>query len=280
MSGTVRRSGWCDVVEAEAALDAEPVLVGRPVAAVDVKELVVLDVVGELAADAAIGADAVDLAVGRVGIDAGVVEHRRRHQRAGRAGLDAFAAGDAGAARPSGRRNRTRSSRARPRAAMPMTSLTCTSRQARTQSVHSMQASRLTAIAGWLRSGAGCVRARRKAALGDADPVGPAPEARIRIVRGRARRLVGDQQLEHHLAREAGALAGGLRPSCPARACGCRRRRARARPRSRPCRRGNCRRRDSRARAASTDAGSRRRGGSPPARSSRPAPLRPRPRRG
>ena len=52
------------IVEAEAALDAQPVLVRRPVAAADIKELVVLDVVGELAADAAIGAHAVHLAVG------------------------------------------------------------------------------------------------------------------------------------------------------------------------------------------------------------------------
>src|SRR5262249_29612293 len=51
------------VVEAEAALDAEPVLVRRPVAAADVEELVVLDVVGELAADPAIRAHAVNLAV-------------------------------------------------------------------------------------------------------------------------------------------------------------------------------------------------------------------------
>ena len=51
------------IVEAEAALDAEPVLVRRAVAAADVEQLVVLDVVGELAADAAIGAHAVDLAV-------------------------------------------------------------------------------------------------------------------------------------------------------------------------------------------------------------------------
>src|SRR5262245_47311826 len=41
---------------------------------------------------------------------------------------------------------------------MPITSLTCTSRQARTQRLHWMQASRLTAIAGWLRSGAGAAR--------------------------------------------------------------------------------------------------------------------------
>src|SRR6185295_13675075 len=85
-----------NVVEAEAALDAEPALVGRAVAAVHGNQLVVLDVVGELAADAAIGADAVDLAVGLGGEDVVVVNQRRRHQRAGRAGLHAFAAGAAG----------------------------------------------------------------------------------------------------------------------------------------------------------------------------------------
>ncbi len=85
-----------DIVEAEAALHAQPVLVGRAVAAGDVKQLVVLDLVGELAADAAIGADAVHLAVGEFGAHVLVVDQRRRHQRAGRAGLHAFAAGDAG----------------------------------------------------------------------------------------------------------------------------------------------------------------------------------------
>src|SRR5205807_10446512 len=42
-----------------------------------------------------------------------------------------------------------------PRPAMPITSLTCTSRQARTHRLHWMQASRLTAIATWLRSADG-----------------------------------------------------------------------------------------------------------------------------
>ncbi len=144
-----------DVVEAEAALDAEPVLVGRAVAADHVDELVVLDLVGELAADAAIGADAVDLAVGEFGAHVVLVRPaspasarrsgrpariRRRRRRS---------------RRPSGRRSRTRSFRRWPRPAMPMTSLTCTSRQARTQRLHWMQASRLTAMAGWLRSGGG-----------------------------------------------------------------------------------------------------------------------------
>jgi len=43
-----------------------------------------------------------------------------------------------------------------PRRDMPMTSLCCTSRQARSQRPHWMQASSCTAIAGCDRSGAGC----------------------------------------------------------------------------------------------------------------------------
>ena len=85
-----------DVVEAEAAFDAQPLLVRRAVLAGDVKQLVVLDVIGELAADAAIRTDAVNRAVGFTLEDVVGVDQRRRHQRAGRAGLHAFAAGHAG----------------------------------------------------------------------------------------------------------------------------------------------------------------------------------------
>src|SRR3981189_2085648 len=85
-----------DVGKPEAALDAEPVVVGRTVAAIGVNYLVVLDLIGDLAADAAERAQRVHLLVG-IG-DAGLVlvQHHRGHQRAGRAGLHAFAAGDAG----------------------------------------------------------------------------------------------------------------------------------------------------------------------------------------
>ncbi len=170
------------IVEAEAALDAKPVLVGRPVSAVDVEELVVLDVVGELAAG--------------------------RHQRAGRAGLDAFAAGDAG----------TGVHRiveieddllvmAAPGHADDVVDLDFT---ASTDAESALNAGvevdchrRVAAI------GLG-LRARGEAALLDADAIGPAPEARIRIMRGLALRLIADQQLEHHLAREFGALGRGL----------------------------------------------------------------------
>src|SRR5262249_40946652 len=46
-----------------------------------------------------------------------------------------------------------------------------------------------------------------EAAFGDADRIGPVPEFGIRIVRSLARRLVGDEQLHHHLLRGGGARA-------------------------------------------------------------------------
>ena len=79
------------IVKAVTTLDAQATVVGRAVAAFHVNYFVVLDVVGQLAADAAIGADRGHLLVG----------HRQRgvargHQCAGGAGLHTFAAGDAG----------------------------------------------------------------------------------------------------------------------------------------------------------------------------------------
>ena len=47
------------------------------------------------------------------------------------------------------------------RYAMPITSLTCTSRQARTHRLHWMQASMLTRIAGWLASVSQCASCAR-----------------------------------------------------------------------------------------------------------------------
>src|SRR5229473_3991361 len=50
----------------------------------------------------------------------------------------------------------------------------------------------------------------RKAALADACLLGPVPEFRIRVVRGCARRLVGDQELHYHLLRGDRARARAL----------------------------------------------------------------------
>src|SRR2546425_6912497 len=79
------------VIESVAALDAEPAMVRRAVLAGDELDLVFLHVIREQAADAAERAYRVDLLVD--GLQAGVA---RRHQRAGRAGLHALAAGHAG----------------------------------------------------------------------------------------------------------------------------------------------------------------------------------------
>src|SRR5437764_10773614 len=84
-----------NVVEAEAALDTEPVLIGRSVLAGDIEKLVIFNVVGELAADAAIRTHAVDRPIGFGGKDIALVDQRRWHQRAGGTGLHAFTTGDA-----------------------------------------------------------------------------------------------------------------------------------------------------------------------------------------
>ena len=57
----------------------------------------------------------------------------------------------------------------------------------------------------------------RETALGHLDLFGPVPEFRIGIVRGLARRLVGDQQLHHHLLRGDRAGALGLHLHADAR---------------------------------------------------------------
>src|SRR5262249_12012749 len=82
------------IVEAEAALHAQPVLVGRTVLAADVEKLVVLDVISELTTHAAIRTHAVHFAIGIFRADILVVDQCGRHERAGRAGLYAFAAGN------------------------------------------------------------------------------------------------------------------------------------------------------------------------------------------
>ena len=199
------------VVEAEAALHAKPVLVGRAVLAFDGDDLVVLDLVGELAADAAIRAHAV-APCGRACRDRRCCRRPSSPASARRSG------------RPARIRRRRRRSTAPigssksntifslwPRPAMPMTSLTCTSRQARTQRLHWMQASRLTAIAAWLRSGAGFALALGEAA--GVDPHCDRPSSRTSIPdRARLRRagLVGDQQFGDHLARGLGAIGRRL----------------------------------------------------------------------
>src|SRR5260370_3329648 len=196
------------IVEAEASLDAQPILVRRSVPAIDIEQLVVLDVVGELAADAAIRADAVDGAGGLGGEDVVLVDQRGRHERASRAGLHALAAGDAGAlAHRIVEIEHDLLAMAAPGHADDIVDLHfaagANAEIALDAGVEVDRHRRVAAI------GLG-LRPRGEAALLDADAIGPAPEAGVRIMRGLALRLVADQQLEHHLAREFGALGSGL----------------------------------------------------------------------
>ncbi len=200
-----------DIVEAEAALHAQPVLVGRAVAAGDGNQLVVLDLIGELAADAAIGADAVDFAVGKFGAHVLGVDQRRRHQRAGRTGLHAFAAGHAG-----------RIAHRVVEVEHDLLSMAAAGHADDVVDLH-FAAGADAQIA--LDAGVEIDRHGRMAAVGrrhrdllalgeaagvDALALGGFPEFRFRIVRHFDRRLVGDQQFGHHLARGLGALGLGL----------------------------------------------------------------------
>ena len=244
------------VIEAEAALHAEPVLVRGPVLAVDVKELVVLDVVGELAADAAIGTNRIHLLVGIFGADVFGIDERGRHQRAGRAGLHAFAAGDAGAVAH--------------RVVEIEHDLFVIAAAGHADHVVDLHFAAGADAEIALDAGVEIDRHRRMAAVGSGifsrsgkRPVSiPILSAQVQnLEMGSCEvsrsRLVGHQKLEHHVARGLGAMVRGVDLHARRRACGCSLPPARARPRSRPCRRGNCRRRDSRARANSTDAGCR-----------------------
>ncbi len=183
-------------------------MVGRAVLALDRDDAVVADLVGQLAADAAIGAHTVDFAVGRVGVDAVGIDQGRRHQRAGRAGLHAFAAGDAGAAAHrivevehdlfmmAARRHADH--------VVDLDLAAGAHAQIALDAGVELHRHRRMAAVGRRRG------MQRKAALFNAEPVGPLPEPRVRVMRRRARRLIADQQFEHHLARKAGALARGL----------------------------------------------------------------------
>src|SRR5262245_2042638 len=85
----------CGVVPAIAALDAEPRFIARTVAALGVQDLVVVNVIGQRATDAAIGANAGDsrsLRAWQQGKGQWLVR-----QGAGRTGGRTFAAGHAGA---------------------------------------------------------------------------------------------------------------------------------------------------------------------------------------
>ena len=200
--------GVMGIVEAKSAFDAQPVVIGRPIFAFDRNDPVVLDLVGELAADPAIGTDTVDFTVGSIGVDAVRIDQSRRHQGTGRASLHAFAASDAGAVA-----HRVVeveddlfvvAARGHPDHVVDLDLAACAHTEiALDTSVELHRHRRMATV------GRGC-EMLRKAAFLNTEPVGPLPQPRVRVMRHGAVWLVADQQLEHHLARKFSALAGRL----------------------------------------------------------------------
>ena len=196
------------IVEAEAAFDAEPILVRGTVTTADIEQLVVLDVVGELAADAAIGAHAVDRAIRILRAHVGFVHQGGRHERAGRASLHAFAAGDAG--------------RGPHRVIEVEHDLLAVATPGHADHVVDLHFAAGTDAEIALNAGVEIDRHCGVAAIGNRlRPAGePArrdilqgrrlPELRLRIVRDVLGRLIGEQKFHHHPARRLGTIGLGL----------------------------------------------------------------------
>jgi hypothetical protein len=72
-----------------------------------------------------------------------------------------------------------------------------------------MQASRLTAIAGWLRSGTGCARRANRLAVTFCRAA-VCQKLRLRIGRDVLGWLIGEQKFHHHPARRLGTIGLGL----------------------------------------------------------------------
>ena len=210
VAGALRGAGSADqrhrqavrvarVVEAEAALHAEPRPVGGSVAALRAHDAVVLDVEGELAADAAIGAEAVHRAVRpRRGVGG-------RQQGAGGARLHALAAGDA-------RRVAHRVSHveddARPGAAAGHADhVVDLDFAARAHAAGAVDARvEIHRHRGMADVGFGGL-AGGEAAFCPRDRLGPAPQFRVRVMRVGARRLVSKQKFHDHRTCRPGATA-------------------------------------------------------------------------
>ena len=198
-----------DVVEAEPALDAEPVLVRRPVHAVHPSDLVAADLVGDLAAHPAIRADRLHLAVEGGAVAAlRLVEHARLHQRAGRAGLHALAAGDAGgdAHRVGEIENDLGVEAAVAHADHVVHLHLAAGADAEVAVDAGVEVDPHRHVAGVEQRHLGA-RPRREATGRDALRRGHVPEMARAVVRFLAGGLVGEQELDHHGARLDGALA-------------------------------------------------------------------------
>src|SRR3954469_25947029 len=197
-----------DVVEAEAAFDAKTVAVGRAIAALGIDHLLVLDLIGHLATNAAERAERIHLLVGIDDTGLRLVQHHGRHQRSGRTGLHAFAAGDAGGLAHGiveiEHDFRAVAAIGHADDVVDLDLAAGAHAQAALDAGIKIDAHRRMAGVGRPTLCGG------EAALGDPSGFGPVPEFGLRIVRGLARRLIGDQQLHDHFLRGNSARALGL----------------------------------------------------------------------
>jgi hypothetical protein len=210
------------VVEAEAALDAQALAVGRTIAAGDGDDLLLAHLIVDLAADAAVradaGHDAVDRLPRREQAAAVCGQHRRRHQRAGRAGLHALAAADAARIAhgiveiEDDFRRRATTGHADDVVGLDVAA--SLHAQLAVDAGVEVHAHRRVAAVG--EGGGRCAGhggARRETAVLQAQLLGPVPERRVAIVRLRAWRLLGEQQFDHQppaVQRAFGSVAAHL----------------------------------------------------------------------
>src|SRR5262245_26408239 len=193
-----------DVVKAKPSLDAETVVVGRAIAAVGVEEPVPLDVEGQLAAYPTIGAEAFHIAVVPLSEDPALVQTRRGHEGAGRTGLDAFAAGDAGAL--THRVVKVEDNSLVGTSARHADHVVDLDFATRSDAESAINAGVKMYGHGRMRAvGLRMVCARGEAAHFQTDAVHPAPEFGIRVVGLCPRRLIGEQELENKPSRVEGS---------------------------------------------------------------------------
>ena len=189
------------IIEPIASLDAQARVIGGTVASLDVENAVVLDVIGELTAHAAIGAQRIDRFVGyRAARPRAPASARRSGQAC------THSPHPTQVEAPIGSSMSNTIFACWPREARPMTSFICSSRQARTQRVHWMQASRLTAMAACDRSGCTAGRGAKRGlpTFSLRRPFIDLVVAGVFLLRH-----VGLQQLDHHLLRLAHAFVVG-----------------------------------------------------------------------
>ena len=200
--------GMGHVVEAEPSLHAKTVVVGGAVAALHRGDAVIPYLVGDLAADPAVGTYAFHLVELEPAIDAGLVDERCLHQCSRRTRLDAFSAGDAGArAHLVVEVEDDLRSDAAVGHADDVVDLHLAARphaQVAVDAGVEVDPHRGMAGVGGDRGTA------REAAFGDVQALGPLPQPRIVLVRDLTRRLVGHQHLHHHPARRFRPLGGGV----------------------------------------------------------------------